>query len=115
MENSEILLEQAIKILEGHELPENRWAIGGGTVLGIYLNHRTSQDIDILKNYLEKSTLHINSLMMRISSKKPPNCAIAAWRFFITLLHTSFYFIEAVTTRWKNFGSPGPALTEPPG
>lgn len=47
MESSEILLEQAIKILEGHKLLENRWAIGGGTVLGIYLNHRTSRDIDI--------------------------------------------------------------------
>lgn len=53
MENSEILLEQAIKILEGHELPENRWAIGGGTVLGIYLNHRTSQDIDIFIDDLQ--------------------------------------------------------------
>lgn len=51
---------------------------------------------------------------MRISSKKTSKLRYSSWRFFITLLHTIFYFIEAVTVRCKNFGLPEPALTEPP-
>lgn len=47
MENSKILLEQTIKILHSSNLLENRWAIGGGTVLGMYFNHRMSHDIDV--------------------------------------------------------------------
>lgn len=45
--NSKILLNRAIKILDYANIDINSWAIGGGTVLAHYYNHRLSKDIDI--------------------------------------------------------------------
>ena len=45
--NSKILLNRAIKILDYANIDISSWAIGGGTVLAHYYNHRLSKDIDI--------------------------------------------------------------------
>ena len=45
--NSKILLDRAIKILDYANIDISSWAIGGGTVLAHYYNHRLSKDIDI--------------------------------------------------------------------
>ena len=47
MENSKILLENAIDILTEAGIQKNRWAVGGGTVLSEIYHHRLSKDIDI--------------------------------------------------------------------
>lgn len=47
MENSEILLTSAVKALESASVSDTDWAVGGGTVLAHYYNHRLSKDIDI--------------------------------------------------------------------
>lgn len=50
MENSKILLQYALHALAEAGLPENAWAIGGGTVLAHTYHHRLSKDIDIFIN-----------------------------------------------------------------
>ena len=47
MDNSEVLLERAIRSLEEANISENLWAVGGGTVLSSVYGHRLSKDIDI--------------------------------------------------------------------
>ena len=47
MDNSEILLERAIKSLEEASIKDDLWAVGGGTVLSSVYGHRLSKDIDI--------------------------------------------------------------------
>ena len=50
MENSEVLLEYAVKALENASINYSQWSIGGGTVLASYYNHRLSKDIDVFIN-----------------------------------------------------------------
>lgn len=50
MENSKILLERAVAALAAASIKEDQWAVGGGTVLAAYYNHRLSKDIDIFIN-----------------------------------------------------------------
>lgn len=38
MENSKILLQKAIDILEEADIKDDEWAVGGGTVLAHYYN-----------------------------------------------------------------------------
>lgn len=47
MDNSKILLKNALEILKEASIDIDQWAIGGGTVLAYYYNHRLSKDIDI--------------------------------------------------------------------
>ena len=47
MENSEILLNKAVSILESANIMPDLWEIGGGTVLSSYFDHRLSKDIDV--------------------------------------------------------------------
>lgn len=47
MENSKVLLQRATQILDIANVAKDSWAIGGGTVLSFYYNHRLSKDIDI--------------------------------------------------------------------
>lgn len=47
MENSEILLASAVRALQEAAISADDWAVGGGTVLAHYYNHRLSKDIDI--------------------------------------------------------------------
>ena len=42
MENSKILLRYAIGALKQTNIKDGEWAIGGGTVLASYYNHRMS-------------------------------------------------------------------------
>ena len=57
MENSKILLQKAIDILEEADIKDDEWAVGGGTVLAHYYNHRISKDIDIFINDIQLLTL----------------------------------------------------------
>ena len=57
MENSKILLQKAIDILEAADIKDDEWAVGGGTVLAHYYNHRISKDIDIFINDIQLLTL----------------------------------------------------------
>lgn len=50
MENSKILLQYAIGALKQTNIKDGEWAIGGGTVLASYYNHRMSKDIDVFIN-----------------------------------------------------------------
>ena len=50
MENSKILLRYAIGALSQTNIKDGEWAIGGGTVLASYYNHRMSKDIDVFIN-----------------------------------------------------------------
>lgn len=47
MENSKILLQYALDALTEANICKDLWAVGGGTVLSHYYNHRLSKDIDI--------------------------------------------------------------------
>lgn len=47
MENSKYLLEYVIETLNIGNIPEDKWSIGGGTVLAAVYNHRLSKDIDV--------------------------------------------------------------------
>lgn len=47
MENSKILLQNAIQILKEAGARHDSYAIGGGTILALYFNHRLSKDIDV--------------------------------------------------------------------
>lgn len=65
MENSKILLERAMDALKSNGVPNNEWAVGGGTVLAHYFNHRLSKDIDIFlanRQYLNGLSPRINEL-----------------------------------------------------
>ena len=61
--NSKILLNRAIKILDYADIDISSWAIGGGTVLAHYYNHRLSKDIDI---FIDDMQL-LNSLSPRFN------------------------------------------------
>ena len=61
--NSKILLNRAIKILDYADIDISSWAIGGGTVLANYYNHRLSKDIDI---FIDDMQL-LNSLSPRFN------------------------------------------------
>lgn len=61
--NSKILLNRAIKILDYAGIDISSWAIGGGTVLAHYYNHRLSKDIDI---FIDDMQL-LNSLSPRFN------------------------------------------------
>lgn len=47
MDSSEYLLRIAKEALTEAQIDDKLWAIGGGTVLAYYFNHRRSKDIDI--------------------------------------------------------------------
>lgn len=47
MDSSECLLNIAKEALYEARIGDNEWAVGGGTVLAYYFNHRKSKDIDI--------------------------------------------------------------------
>lgn len=53
MENSKNLLCKAMNILKAAHVKINEWAVGGGTVLAYYYNHRISKDIDIFINDIQ--------------------------------------------------------------
>lgn len=54
MVNSEQLLNYALATLEEADLSKDDWAIGGGTVLAKYFNHRNSKDIDVFIKDVQK-------------------------------------------------------------
>ena len=63
MEDSKRLLQYAMNILDEASIEKNEWAVGGGTVLAHYYNHRMSKDIDIFINdiqYLSKVSPRFN-------------------------------------------------------
>lgn len=47
LSDTQSLLKRALRILGNATLPETHWALGGGTVLAHYYQHRRSKDIDI--------------------------------------------------------------------
>lgn len=47
MENSKRLLEYAVAAIKEASIPDDKWSIGGGTVLAQTYNHRLSKDIDV--------------------------------------------------------------------
>jgi len=47
LSDTQTLLKRALRILGNTTLPEDHWALGGGTVLAHYYQHRRSKDIDI--------------------------------------------------------------------
>lgn len=61
--NSVILLNKAIDILDYANISIDSWAIGGGTVLACYYNHRLSKDVDI---FIDDMQL-LNSLSPRFN------------------------------------------------
>lgn len=50
MENSKVLLDKAISIINEASVPKRIYSVGGGTVLSFFYNHRVSKDIDIFIN-----------------------------------------------------------------
>lgn len=64
MVNSEKLLNYALTILKEARLAKDDWAIGGGTVLAKYFNHRNSKDIDVFISDIQK----LSSLSPRFNS-----------------------------------------------
>jgi len=46
-EHWKILLKIAVQILQNTAIPEDKWTMGGGTVLMLYYHHRLSKDIDV--------------------------------------------------------------------
>lgn len=64
MVNSEKLLNYALAILKEAGLTKGDWAIGGGTVLAQYFNHRNSKDIDVFISDIQK----LNFLSPRFNS-----------------------------------------------
>lgn len=67
MENSERLLIRALEALESIAIPNDYWAVGGGTVLKIIFNHRESKDIDIFirdAQFLSSLSPNLNDITM---------------------------------------------------
>lgn len=62
-ENEQTLFGYAVKQLEEANISIDKWAVGGGTVLKYYLQHRQSKDIDIFlqdPQYLGYLSPHLN-------------------------------------------------------
>lgn len=72
MENSKKLLKYAIDALQEGGVPEDQWAIGGGTVLASIYNHRLSKDIDTFISDVQ----YLSALSPRFN-----NCTEAAFEY----------------------------------
>ena len=70
--NSKILLDRAIKILDYANIDISSWAIGGGTVLAHYYNHRLSKLPDGLR-YIGKEMEICMSLEKELQKKASGN------------------------------------------
>lgn len=53
-EHTEKLLDKAIEILKEANIDKNDWAMGGGTILMLNHNHRTSKDVDIFVDNVQQ-------------------------------------------------------------
>jgi len=83
MENSKILLQRAMSALNTARISEEQWAIGGGTVLAYFFNHRISKDIDVFL----KDRQYLNGLSPRLNETNEQALAYNEQNGFISLTY----------------------------